>query len=83
MEEQSATTNEIARSVGGASTAATEVSTHVQGASDRATDISQHIDGVDEGVRVTASGAQETQQSADDLARTAEHLSELVGQFRV
>ena len=68
VEEQTATTNEIARSV-------TEAST---GANGIAADISQ----VNEAAADTKQGAQNSLQSATELAGMSIELKRLLGQFR-
>ncbi|MFS3127072.1 methyl-accepting chemotaxis protein [Nocardioides sp. Bht2] len=69
VEEQTATTNEIARSV-------TEAAT---GANGIAADVTQVATAADD----TRQGAQNTLQSATDLAAMASELKGLVGQFQV
>jgi len=66
VEEQSATTNEMARNVSDASKGVAEISTN--------------IGGVSEAVSSTANAAKETQQAAEDLARLAADLQTLVDQ---
>jgi methyl-accepting chemotaxis protein len=69
VEEQSATTSEIGRSVTEAAAGAGE--------------IARNIIGVAEATQDTANGAAGTLTAAGDLARTAEELRRLVGQFIV
>jgi methyl-accepting chemotaxis protein len=69
VEEQTATTNEIGRSVTEAATGATEIAANVA-----------HVASAAEG---TSSGASNTLDAARDLARMAEQLRGLVGQFVV
>jgi len=68
VEEQTATTHEIAKSVSGAA----------QGAAD----ITENISGVARVARRTSSGASDTERSASTLAAMASELQELVGRFR-
>ena len=69
VEEQTATTNEIARNV----------SVAAQGASD----ITGNVAGVAEVAESTLSGAADTEQAAGELARLASGLQGLVGEFRI
>jgi hypothetical protein len=68
VEEQTATTNEIARNIAEAA----------QGGSE----ISRGITEVAEALRGTAEGAEQTRQAASDLAGMAAELGRLVGCFR-
>ncbi|MCU1372949.1 MAG: methyl-accepting chemotaxis sensory transducer [Actinomycetia bacterium] len=67
VEEQSATTNEIGRSVAEAATGANE--------------IARNIVGVAQATQDTSNGAANTLEAAGDLARMAEELRRLVSQF--
>ena len=69
VEEQTATTNEIARNVAEAA----------RGSSD----IAQNITGVAHAAHGTSSGAAATQEAARELAEMADRLLRLVAQFRV
>jgi methyl-accepting chemotaxis protein len=69
VEEQTATTNEIGRSVSEAATGANEIARNVTSVAQAAED--------------TSSGAANTLAAAGDLARMAEELRRLVGQFVV
>jgi methyl-accepting chemotaxis protein len=69
VEEQTATTNEIGRSVGEAARGASE--------------IAGNVSGVAQAAHETAEGAANTLQAASSLARMAEELTRLVGQFRL
>ncbi len=68
VEEQTATTNEIARNIAEAA----------QGGSE----ISRGITEVAQALRGTAEGASQTRQAAAELARVAAELGQLVGRFR-
>ena len=68
VEEQSATTSEIGRSVGEAARGVSE--------------IAENVSGVASAAQQTAEGAGSTQQAASDLGRVAAELKDLVGQFR-
>jgi methyl-accepting chemotaxis protein len=69
VEEQTATTNEIGMNVSQASKGASE--------------IAENITGVAQAAKDTSSGATETQTSADNLARLAADLQDLLNQFTV
>jgi methyl-accepting chemotaxis protein len=69
VEEQTATTNEIARNVSVAAEGAADISSNVAGVADVA--------------QSTLSGAADTERAAGELARLASGLESLVGQFRV
>src|SRR5262249_38683875 len=68
VEQQTATTNEIGRSLAEAAKASAE--------------IAQNVIAVAEAAQSTSAGASESQKSASELARTATELQRLVGQFR-
>jgi len=68
VEQQTATTNEIGRSLAEAAKASAE--------------IAQNVVAVAEAAQSTSAGASESQKSALELARTATELQRLVGQFR-
>ena len=69
VEEQTATTNEIGRSVGEAARGASE--------------IAGNVSGVAQAAHETAEGASDTLRAASELARMADELTRLVGQFRL
>jgi methyl-accepting chemotaxis protein len=69
VEEQTATTNEIGRSVAEAATGSSE--------------IAQNVSGVAEAAHDTKTGATDTQRAAEDLARMSADLQQLVSQFDV
>ncbi len=96
--EQTATTQEIARSVGGASESATAVSTRVTQLSEgierdvvrgirEATigvqEVSRNIQGVNTAARETAQGAGRTHGAAESMDGLAKTLRDIVAQFRV
>jgi methyl-accepting chemotaxis protein len=68
VEEQTATTNEMARNVAEAAAGSTE--------------IARTVTGVAAAAELTTAGASTTAQAADELTRMAVGLNELVGQFR-
>ena len=69
VEEQTATTNEMSRSVAEAATGSTE--------------IAANITGVAQAAASTTDGVGESQRAAGELARMSGELRELVGRFRV
>jgi methyl-accepting chemotaxis protein len=69
VEEQAATTNEIARSVGDAASGSNAIAASITGVADTAKD--------------TTRGASETNRSAEELARLAAELLALTRQFRL
>jgi len=68
VEEQSATTSEIGRSVGDAATGSSEIAQNIQ-------TVSQAAEG-------TSSGASDTQKAAQELSTLASELQSLVGRFQ-
>ncbi|MFF5081529.1 methyl-accepting chemotaxis protein [Actinoplanes sp. NPDC000266] len=68
VEEQTATTAEMNRSVGEAATGSNE--------------IAQNITGVAEAARLTTEGVQQSQQATNELARMSAELTSLVSTFR-
>lgn len=78
--------NDIATTIAGAveqQTAATgEITVHVTGAARSSGEIAQNMSGVAEAARGGASDAGGTQTAATELARMAQELRGLVGQFR-
>ncbi len=98
IEEQTATTREIARSVAGAAQGATEVSTSVTRLNDEIernvvrgvreaetgiVDISRSIQNVSVASRDTSAGASRTSDEAQRVADLAHRLQSVVSQFRV
>jgi methyl-accepting chemotaxis protein len=69
VEEQTATTNEIGRSVGEAARGASE--------------IAGNVSGVAQAAQETAEGASDTLRAASELARMADELTRLVSQFHL
>ncbi|SHN48258.1 hypothetical protein SAMN05443668_1415, partial [Cryptosporangium aurantiacum] len=69
VEEQTATTNEMNRSIGEAATGSAS--------------IAGNISGVASAAQTTSATVLETQQSAEELARMSADLQMLVGRFRV
>ena len=83
VEEQSATVNEIAKNVGGASQAATEIAKNVGESAKGLSEVSSNIQGVNKAATDTAGGVQNIRQSSQDLAKLAVVLQKIVGQFKV
>ncbi|MFB9323908.1 methyl-accepting chemotaxis protein, partial [Cryptosporangium minutisporangium] len=69
VEEQTATTNEMSRSIAEASTGSTSIAANVAGVATAA--------------RTTTATVAETQQSAEELARMSNQLQAIVSRFRV
>ncbi|MEN3357127.1 MAG: hypothetical protein V7637_1109, partial [Mycobacteriales bacterium] len=69
VEEQTATTNEMNRSIGDAATGAGEIAVN--------------ISGVAEAAQTTSQGVVESQRSVADLTRMSSELANLVHRFRV
>lgn len=68
VEEQNATTSEIAKNVNDAANGTTE--------------IAENIGGVAETAQSTSTGANDTQQASAELSRIATEMQQLVGKFR-
>ncbi|MCW2777540.1 MAG: mcp13, partial [Frankiales bacterium] len=69
VEEQTATTNEMSRSVAEAATGSTE--------------IAANIIGVAQAAETTSSGVVDSQRAASELAQMSNELNTLVGTFQV
>jgi methyl-accepting chemotaxis protein len=69
VEEQTATTNEMSRSIADAATGSSEIARNIAGVADAAKD--------------TSSGANDSQKEATELASMASELQTLVGDFKV
>ena len=83
VEQQSATVNEIAKSVGGASQAATEIAKNVGESAKGLVEVSSNIQGVNKAATDTAGGVSQIKQSAQELAGLASGLQKIVAQFKV
>ncbi len=83
IEEQSATTKEIARNMSQTATAAETVSVGVAQSASASKEITRNISGVDQCAKQTATGAGETQQAGQRLSGLSEGLNSLVAQFQV
>ena len=83
VEQQSATVNEISRSVAGVSTGAQEVSKNVAESAQGLSEIARTIGGVSNIVTDTARGITHSKSSAAELATLAERLKNLLKQFKI
>jgi methyl-accepting chemotaxis protein len=83
VEEQSATVNELARNVGGASQAATDIAAKVGESAKGLSEVSVNIQGVNQVALDTARGMHTIKSSADDLSKLASGLEAVVKQFKV
>ena len=83
VEEQSATANEIARSVGGASQAAKDIARNIQEASTGSSEVLQNIQGLSSASEMVKSGADKTNTGSGEPSEMAARLKQLVGQFKV
>jgi methyl-accepting chemotaxis protein len=83
VEEQSATTKEIAMNIAQTSHAAETVSASVEQSASASKEITQSIAGVDHAARQTAQGALQTQTAGVELSKLADELQRYVGQFQV
>jgi methyl-accepting chemotaxis protein len=83
VEQQSATVNEISKSIGGASQAATEIAKNVGESAKGLIEISSNIQGVNKSATDTAGGVDNIKQSSLDLTKLAGELNKIVGQFKV
>lgn len=81
VEEQSATTREIAESVGQSSSGITELDSNVAKSSGQITSISKDIELVRNASDEMTSNSQHVQDSARELKQLAKRLQELVGRF--
>jgi len=82
VEEQSATTKEIAHNVAQTHGTAEVVSEGITQTATVSQEITKNIAGVDVAARQTAEGAAQTQMAGSELAKTAALLQKVVGQFR-
>jgi methyl-accepting chemotaxis protein len=83
VEEQSATTKEIAQNIAQTSHAADTVSAGVEQSASASKEITQNIAGVDLAAKQTAQGATQTQSAGVELSKLADELQTFVEQFRV
>ena len=83
VEEQSATSREIARNVGQASVGVEEVNVNVKETTQATGEVSRNVFEVSQAAEETSQGSQEVHASAGDLSELAARLSRLVNQFSV
>jgi methyl-accepting chemotaxis protein len=83
VEEQSATTTEIAESISQASIGIQEVTENVAQVSIIAGDVAQDIAEVNQASEAISAGSGNVKGKANELSHLAEQLQELVGRFRV
>ena len=83
VEEQSATVNEIAKNIGGASAGANEIAKNVGESAKGLSEVANNISGVNKGATDTAQGVVQIKESANELSKLALGLQKIVGQFKV
>jgi methyl-accepting chemotaxis protein len=83
VEEQAATSQEIAGNVTQASQGIQEVNQNVGQSSSVATTISGDIAGVNQSVQEISTAGGQVNVNAEDLARLAQNLQQLVGRFKI
>lgn len=83
VEEQSATTSEIVRSLHGVTSATKTLSDNVTSASAGAAEVSRNIHGVSQAASESAKGASRISTSAGELSHLANSLGQLVTRFKL
>ena len=83
VEEQSATVNEVAKNMSGANQAANDIAGNVNQTAQGFAEISSNIHHVHIGTQQAAEGIGQIKNSADDLARMASTLNQIVNKFRI
>ncbi len=83
VEEQSATTKEIARNVAEVATASETISSGVSQSATASKEITKNMVGVDQAARQGTHGATQTQTASSELSKLGEQLQSLVKQFSV
>jgi len=83
VDQQSATINEIAKNMGGANEAATEIAHSVSESAKGLTEISSNIQGVSSATEDTSRSVVQIKSSADELARAAATLHQMMSQFKI
>lgn len=83
VEEQSATTSEIVRSLHGVTSATKTLSENVTSASAGAAEVSRNIHGVSQAASESAKGASRITTSAGELSHLANSLGQLVTRFKL
>lgn len=83
VEQQSATTNDIARNIAGTAEAAASVSSRVSSASDTTGRMAVGLEDISRTSRRSREASQDTLSSSKALSQVAESLNALVGKFKV
>lgn len=83
VEEQSITTKEIAQNVAQTSNAVESVTRSVIESANASKEITRNIVGVNEAAQHSSTGAAKTMNAGEELAKLADELQTLVGQFKV
>jgi methyl-accepting chemotaxis protein len=83
VEEQSATVNEISKTMGGASDAATEIAKNVGESARGLKEVSSNITGVNQSANDTSSGVQQIKTSTVELTKLVAGLKNMIEQFQV
>ena len=83
VEEQSATTKEIAENISYASTGIVEVNENVSQGSTSSLQVAQEITEITDATNSLASSSQEVKSNADELSALGDRLAVLMGKFKV
>jgi len=83
VEEQSATTKEIAENISYASTGIVEVNENVSQGSTSSNQVAQEITEITEATNSLASSSQEVKSNADQLSALGDRLAVLMGKFKI
>ncbi|MBI3986887.1 MAG: methyl-accepting chemotaxis protein [Lentisphaerae bacterium] len=83
VEEQSATTSEIARNFASVSQASRELARNVHESANASNEVSRNILGVSQTTQQVAARASDLRKQADELTAMAERTKEFVGQYKV
>jgi methyl-accepting chemotaxis protein len=83
VEEQSATTEEIAKTVTVVSESSNSLSRNIRESAQTSTEVSRNILGVQEAAHLVASSATQSEGSASELERIGGELQKLVRQFKI
>lgn len=83
VEEQSVTTNEMAKNVGGTSQATNEIARNVSESAKGLNEVSMNIHGVSQAAGDTTLGVTRIQNEVHKLSNLSVNLKNIVGQFRI
>jgi methyl-accepting chemotaxis protein len=83
VEQQSATVNEVSKNIGEASASATEIAKNVSESASGLSEASVSMQEVSTATEETAGGIIDIKNSSKELAKLAEDLQKIVGQFKV